>query len=600
MNMLNTRKPGAANGGLVKRLLAPVAGEWPFFVLFSLAISVMPIRFLPSHIHYMYWDRVLGFLLLDFPRAMAISYVLTSLVYCSRSKALKTILYAFASLLYATCLFLHLVFHKTLQPDIIVLLAETNAKETSEFVSSFLFSARGVAAVFLLSLYLAAVAVCERSKGRVVQWLRTARCRMCCSVILLALVLDGMVQFRIYHDIVSSESVDFMPDEYGCYDSVTTLFYSLYSMRLVEREMKQAVAATVKIRQQRVVNGETDSLNVVYVIGESYIKHHAQLYGYILPTTPHLCRERDRGNLFVFDNVVSAFNNTSLTMKNTLCTNSLRLHEKWCEHPYFPAIFKKAGYNVYFWDVQKDDSVQAVFEFSLNTFVYDKALAKEAYTQTSSRHFQYDDDAVRDFSKEVNSLGRCNLVMFHLMGQHVKFGSRYPHDRQFVRFSHKDIASDKPYLDDDKRQTIAEYDNAVLYNDYVLKHIIDLFRDKNTVILYFSDHGEEVYDYRDSFGRASFDSDKVREGLKCQYEVPFMIWCSDEYMRRNPDVVGQIKAAMHRPFRTDDICQVVFHLARLRTAYYKKQCDLLSTSYQTYDRVVGEEQFDYDKIVGHR
>ena len=60
--------------------------------------------------------------------------------------------------------------------------------------------------------------------------------------------------------------------------------------------------------------------------------------------------------------------------------------------------------------------------------------------------------------------------------------------------------------------SIPHYRNAkknpniyTLYNDYVLKNIIDLFRDKNTVVLYFSDHGEEIYDYRD-FNDLEFDS----------------------------------------------------------------------------------------------
>ena len=99
---------------------------------------------------------------------------------------------------------------------------------------------------------------------------------------------------------------------------------SLYNIYLVNLEMKHAVDVTCCAKQSHV--SVDDSLNVVYVIGESYIKCHSQLYGYYLPTTPNLYQEKKKGNLFVFDNVVSPFNRTTLTMKNTLCCNSLRNH----------------------------------------------------------------------------------------------------------------------------------------------------------------------------------------------------------------------------------------------------------------------------------
>lgn len=58
------------------------------------------------------------------------------------------------------------------------------------------------------------------------------------------------------------------------------------------------------------------------------------------------------------------------------------------------------------------------------------------------------------------------------MGQHVMATKRYPHISQFNVFSYRDIRSKQPYLNDEKKQMIAEYDNATLYNDYVLKILL--------------------------------------------------------------------------------------------------------------------------------
>lgn len=563
---------------LLRIMVIPVVEEFPFYAMFLLAISIMPIRFIPSHIHYLYIDRLYNFFFIDFPRAGAISYIITVLVYYFRNRLLKIGGYVLASLLFSVCLFLHLVFHKLLQPDILTLIAETNSRESSEFFSSFLFSKGGILTLFFLLIYVIAVIILERRRTQVVYTLKNIRYKTLFNILVAAFVVCGIMQFRFYHAICSVDTVDDMPDDYGCFDSVTSLFYSLYSIHIVNVEMKHAVEVTQNMKQ-KAISTESDSLNVVYVIGESYIKSHAQLYGYYLPTTPYLSQEKEKGNLYVFNQVVSPFNQTSTTMKNTFCCNSLRNGEKWSDYPYFPAIFKKAGFQVYFWDVQKDDGMQALFEFSLNSFVYNKDLMKASYTDISKNSFQYDDQAVQDFCQEVKDLGRHNLVMFHLMGQHVMAENRYPHNKQFDRFSYMDIMSNQPYLDDKKKQMIAEYDNATLYNDYVLKHIIDLFRNKNTVILYFSDHGEEVYDYRDSYGRVDFDAKTKELGYKYQYEVPFMIWCSDKYKQKYPSIVDDIQKSINKPFRTDDICQVLFHIAQLHTSYYREQYDVLSTEY---------------------
>ena len=580
---------------ILSAFVRPVKEKLPFFCLFLIAIDAIPLRLFISNIHYRNIGAIGEFLLEDFPRAGVIAYLATLVVYFFRKKWVLMGGYVLATILLAVCLFLHLVFGKTLQPDIVTLILETNSQESSEFISSFLFTKGGIATIVICLLYVALAIVCERRKSRIKLRISGLKYKFIFYFLLFIFLFQGMLNLRFFYNTLCAKTVDVLPYNDGKYDAVTSLFYSFYSIKLVNEEMKQAIEVSRNIKQENVTS-YADSLNVIYVIGESYIKSHAQLYGYNLPTTPNLLREKESGNLFVFDNVVSPFNSTTLTMKNTFCCNSIRDKERWADCPYFPTIFKKAGFDVYFWDVQKDDSIQAIFEYSLNSFVYNKDLAQESYTKISKNVFQYDDQAVSDFSAEVKKTGKCNLIIFHLMGQHVAAKRRYPHTKQFDKFTFKDIKSKASYLDDSKRQMIAEYDNATLYNDYVLKHIIDLYRNKNTVLLYFSDHGEEVFDYRDSFGRGILDNKMLRQGLRSQYEVPFMIWCSDKYIQMHPQKMKAIKSALHRPFETDNLCNVLFDLAGISTPIYKPARDVLSPKYQRKDRVV-EGKYNYDKIM---
>ena len=64
-------------------------------------------------------------------------------------------------------------------------------------------------------------------------------------------------------------------------------------------------------------------------------------------------------------------------------------------------------------------------------------------------------------------------------------------------------------------------------------HIFDLYRNKNAVVVYFSDHGEEIYDYRDQRGRHVSYAPSA-DMLRHQNEVPFVIWCSDRYKQLHP------------------------------------------------------------------
>ena len=75
----------------------------------------------------------------------------------------------------------------------------------------------------------------------------------------------------------------------------------------------------------------------------------------------------------------------------------------------------------------------------------------------------------------------------------------------------------------------AAYDNAILYNDFIVKCIIDLYLDKESTVLYVSDHGEEVFDTnRDITGHNGYKSNRF------MVEVPMIFWLSSSVRRTQP------------------------------------------------------------------
>lgn len=106
-------------------------------------------------------------------------------------------------------------------------------------------------------------------------------------------------------------------------------------------EIKSAVDFAKEIDRQSLTDSVEDSINVIYILGESFIKSHASLYGYRLKTTPFMDTEQEKGNLVAFNDVVAPFNSTTQVQKNTFCCNSLADGEVWYEAPYFPILLRK-------------------------------------------------------------------------------------------------------------------------------------------------------------------------------------------------------------------------------------------------------------------
>ena len=103
-------------------------------------------------------------------------------------------------------------------------------------------------------------------------------------------------------------------------------------------EIKSAVDFAKEIDRQSLTDSVEDSINVIYILGESFIKSHASLYGYRLKTTPFMDTEQEKGNLVAFNDVVAPFNSTTQVQNEN---RLIQMGEVWYEAPYFPILLRK-------------------------------------------------------------------------------------------------------------------------------------------------------------------------------------------------------------------------------------------------------------------
>ena len=531
------------------------------------------------------------------------AYMIVSLATLIKNKSLKWI---FKSLFYVTilvlavvCFFLKVNFDLEICPTCFVLLAETTGRESGEFIDQYILSPTVIPTLLVLLAYFVGVVFAERfwKKDKVKNWVKTrsASFKGYLSIVLLFVLIYGMCSTRIYWKVRDAETPDDVRLMYAPTDPLSSIYTSLLTLHMMEENMKDAIEVNKTVYEtENAYITEGDSLNIVVVIGESYIKCHSQLYGYYLETAPNMIREQQAGRLFVFNDVISTSNATSIVMKNIFSCNNSGAGEQWYDFPSFLTIFKKAGYNVYFWDNQRDFDSMATYSFTLNSFLYDPELQKIMYTKTNDEAYTYDAGIVDSFNETIDVAStKHNLILLHLQGQHLTPTSRYPQG-EFGRFTADSIKRDDSFITYEMKEYIAGYDNATLYNDHVMNIIFDTFKDSNTIVIYFSDHGEEVYDYRKQCGRDHGEINSMT--LRYQYEVPFVIWCSDTYMEKNPHVVDNIRLAVDRPFVNDNLSHMLFNIGGVNTTYYKEVFDLLSPNYHCDKREVkGKRMYEDER-----
>ncbi len=581
----------------IKKIVDPLFREWPFVLVFLLLMGakgvvqriIMPQAF--SSIESLPVSYLLSYLGVWLLGAWFWAWVFTKYP----RRWLKILVYAILFLFFVVQDFLVHHFGQMINPSYLTLLAETSPGEAKEFTDLFLFSGGTLSTVKRFLVLLGLALVLEFAWGRLRKRVVFPEgLALALAIPLSICLLYGVYSCKIYGRILG------MKDEYSLdehrvpSDPLSRSFYSVRVYLLMGKHFDQAIQTTLSMPPAgwRTEQKQADSLSVILVLGESYSKWHTPLYGYGLNTTPHMLREKEKGNLLVFEDVVSTYNLTSNSLKDMLCANRSSLGEAWYEAPYVPAVFKSAGFEVYFWDNQQTYLGFLPVSISLNSFLYHPDIVAASYSHTNTKTFTHDGDLVKDYLDSVRIESSPSFSLIHLLGQHMDFNERYP--GAFSHFTADSISREEPYLDAGKRRLIAEYDNATFYNDAVWEKIMSHYRNRNAVIVYISDHGEEIYDVRDQAYRDH--GPLTAEKLQTQYSIPMMVWFSDKYQELYPETVSQARKAVVRPLSGDLLCQVLFHLAGVETPCYQAEYDVLDESY-IYPKRLVQGSVDYDMFM---
>lgn len=364
-------------------------------------------------------------------------------------------------------------------------------------------------------------------------------------------------------------------------------FYNFYKIFVDYKTNLSYEKETIEQRQTMpylVENLFLDSVprTIVVVIGESLTRNHMSLYGYPRKTTPALDSLTAK-SLIAYKDVISPQVHTIPVLRAISTLAEIDHPEYITQKPTLFELFNRAGYETYFITNQP---------FGGNVVTsYDELfkLSKHQYNVTIQK--QPDEVVFPPLQEILNTKDNTNkLIVIHLIGNHMAYEFRYtPHFSVFD--NEKDnLVANNAYRNKEAKLMIDRYDNSVLYNDYIISQIIALLDKQNNRdvgMIYFSDHGEEIYDTRNFAGHAY---EKVSTYM-C--EIPFIVWMSDKYRKKRSDLVFE----ENRPFSTANFLQSLSDFSGIKYTDYNDSLSLFSPNYKPSERYVGSLTYDEIKTM---
>lgn len=314
------------------------------------------------------------------------------------------------------------------------------------------------------------------------------------------------------------------------------------------------------------VDQELTPSNVVLIIGESFARCHSSLYDYEKDTNPHLAALRDSSLLFAFDNVDSPAPTTAESIRFMLSTYSKaddtsKNLKKWFEYTTIIELMEDCGFECVWFGNQargsKKNGAARVFAEACNQQWF---LQQEGSDDFNVKPDEILVNSSYQYAHQINPQER-HFIIYHMMGSHFNYSMRYP--KEFAKFSEKDY----PTEPQSHRTTLASYDNSILYNDYVVWQIINLYKDQETVVIYLPDHGQVMF--RDKNYPDHFAHGKVGDSINYAYgiDIPFIIYASPLFQQKHSGIMQRIKdnQAKSKTWNSDDLPYLILDLIGAKT-----------------------------------
>lgn len=281
--------------------------------------------------------------------------------------------------------------------------------------------------------------------------------------------------FYIKHVYVANKGGGFM---------IKNIFYHTLDVERalnLKNEIKEI--QNVKINYNFVNNNEEPVNNIILLIGESARRRNMSLYGYQKRETTPIANS-ERSNMLLFENAYAPAGITNLAV---------------------PIILSNVNIDHYSREINKlgDNIVSAANHLGYSTYWLSTQGGAQGITAIASfaQHKKYlngfDEVLISELRESLKTENK-KLIVLHINGSHPYVCDKYPKSEAVWNGGIHEC-----------------YDNSIKYTDKIIGKIINEIKNKNSVLIYLSDHGQKL------------DDDKYIHGdYREASEVPYFIWYS--------------------------------------------------------------------------
>ncbi|WP_298041624.1 sulfatase-like hydrolase/transferase [uncultured Campylobacter sp.] len=593
-------------GGLIARLLMKIdrgfftaLRERPVWRVFWLA-TVLCLLACWAKIHYQINGPIFAYIAESFPVVFIINLLIFHLCYLLSGRFFKLVsfvLLALIALIASTSLFLIVNFDSSFNVVAIDAIVHTDAAETREFVSQFLNPATILYLAALLGCIFAALRAGRREKEQAHSRLRLLLAALYLIYGSIFCADIAVKAFQGKRGFVTKLS-QYVPLEFAFtlkdYLSDKNFITDMHEVQLGYDEAKRANEGVLKggansdpqgaasgsasensapasnaqaqnssvnlnstpqspstISNSKNPEAATNPAlqksrvkNIILIIGESLQRGHMSLYGYGVKNTPLLEGLEASGNLIKFGDTISPYGTTNQVLMRLLNFSDYESERKraWFRNLSIIDMFKLSGYRTFWISNQEAFGAHALSAKS----AADRADAESFLSKSNlyeTVRIKPDGVLLPLINQAKTEQSERNFYVIHLIGSHMDYSLRYPEG--FGKFSAADV---KAKLTSKQKDVVAYYDNSVLYNDFVINEIFKIFSGDDSLIVYLSDHGENLY-----------ENGRLGHGMESRftYEIPLLFIASREFLSDHAKLWQRLAAAKDKPFMSDDLAHLL-------------------------------------------
>ena len=442
-------------------------------------------------------------------------------------------------------------FGTSLLSDELYAIFQTNTKEGFEFIWDFISLNLVLGFIFTIAIFIYAT-----------WWHKKSELKPNDKIAFYIVVILGILILSSYFKELRLPN--FIDEEYKKYNE------ELYKFK--ELEEKRNLNGN-KIEALKSQEGET----YVVLIGESLNKHHMQVYGYERKTTPKLQTLFENKEIIKFENAYSNHVQTMPALSLALTQANQYNKKDYFESVSMIEVFKEAGFETIWLTNQSllgewDNLISVLANQS------DKVIGINKDIGTTVKTSKHDEELLPYIENELKDSKKNRVIFVHLMGSHSGYENRFPnnfnHFKESFFFNHIEAM-----FDDKKRIRVRQnnYDNSVLYNDFIVSNIVDILKKQGGVnaLIYLSDHGEDVM-RKLGHNPSTFTFDMT--------QIPLILYFSKEYQEKYQEKINSLNSNKNLLFSNDLLYDTVLGIADIKTDNYEERFDLSSKNYILEDK----------------